>query len=309
MYYEQNMTQQQISNILEISRMTVSRMLQKAREEGVVDIKVNYDGSYIELEDDIKDKYSLKEVIITPFDQGESLKQILAEATASILIRILKPNDIVGVGWGSTLAYIPNSVDKDVKVGITFVPLIGGYGQTKIEIHANQIASNLASAFSGKSYLMHAPAMVDSLELKNALLTDNNISSVLQIGEKSNIAIIGIGSPFSPESTMFESGYFRNEDIEELRRDRAECDIVSCTYLDNKGNECGLELIRRTIGITAAALKGIPLVIGVAGGAEKCLAIKLALKAGYLTGLVTDVKTAKFLLNESKFDSDSLIVD
>jgi deoxyribonucleoside regulator len=300
MYYEQNMTQQEISEILMTSRMTVSRMLQKARGEGVVEIKVNYEGGYIELEDDLKEKYNLKEVMITPSDLGERLKQILAEAAASILSRILKPNDIVDVGWGSTLAYIPCCFDKELKVDATFVPLIGGYGQTKIEMHANQIASNMATAFGGKFHSLNAPAMVDSLELKNVLLTDNNINFVLEIAKKANVAIIGIGSPFSPESTIFESGYFKNEDIEKLRKAGAECDIVSCMYLDQNGNECGQKLASRTIGITAADLKRIPFVLGVAGGARKCRAIKLALQTGYLTGLVTDEKTGNYLLNSAE---------
>jgi DNA-binding transcriptional regulator LsrR (DeoR family) len=295
MYYEQNMTQQEISNLLGTSRMAISRMLQKAKEEGVVDIKVNYDGAFIEMEDNLKEKYKLKEILVTPFDQGERLKQVLAEATASILMRILKDNDIVGVGWGSTLAYIPQYMERG-KVDATFVTLIGGYGQKKIEMHGSYIASSMANSLNSKCHLLNAPAMVDSLELCETLLTDKNISSVLAIGRKANIAVIGIGAPFSPESTIFDSGYFKTKDIDELRKEGAECDIVSRVYLDGQGNECGFALTNRTIGITAAELKRIPLVIGVAGGEAKHRAIKLALQAGYVNGLVTDEKTAKFLL-------------
>ena len=295
MYYEQNMTQQEISKMLGSSRMTISRMLQKAKEEGVVDIKVNYDGAFIEMEDDLKEKYKLKEIVVTPFDQGERLKQVLAEATASILARILKDDDIVGVGWGSTLAYVPQYMERG-NVGATFVALIGGYGQKKIEMHANNIASSIANSVNSKCHLLNAPAMVDSLELCETLLTDKGISTVLNIGREANIAVIGIGSPFSPEATILDSGYFKTEDIDELRKEGAECDIVSRVYLDRQGNECGFALTNRTIGITAAELKRIPLVVGVAGGEAKHQAIKLALQAGYVNGLVTDEKTATFLL-------------
>ena len=81
-----------------------------------------------------------------------------------------------------------------------------------------------------------------------------------------------------------------------MRKEGAECDIVSRVYLDGQGNECGFALTDRTVGITAAELKKIALVIGVAGGEAKHLAIKLALQEGYVNGLVTDEKTAKFLL-------------
>ncbi len=295
MYYEQNMTQQEISGILGTSRISISRMLQKAKEEGVVDIKVNYDGAFIEIEDDLKDKYNLQQIVVTPFEQAERLKQVLAEATAGMLTRILKGKDIVGVGWGSTLSYIPQYMEG-AKIDATFVPLIGGYGQKKIEMHADNIASRLANSVKGKCHLLNAPAMVDSLDICQTLLADKNISSVLDIARKATIAVVGIGSPSSPEATILDSGYFKAEDIDELRNKGAACDIVSCVYLDRQGNECGLALPNRMIGITAAELKKIPLVIGVAGGEAKHKAIQLALQAGYVNGLVTDEQTATFLL-------------
>lgn len=295
-YYEQNMTQQEIANMLGTSRMSVSRMLQKAREEGIADIRINYEGSFIEMEDSIKEKYKLREVLITPADTGERLKQFLSEATAGLLVRILKQNDIVGIGWGSTLTYIQQYIEKSVKVGATFVPLIGGYGQINLEMHANQIASSLAKAFHGKAHYLHAPAIVDHLELKQSLLRDNRLRSVLDMGKAANIAIVGIGAPFGPDSTLFDSEYFVQADIDELRAAGAECDIASCVYLDKHGRECAVESVQRVIGIAAEDLKAIPLVIGVAGGTGKHLAIKLAVQSGYFDSMVMDEETGKYLL-------------
>jgi DNA-binding transcriptional regulator LsrR (DeoR family) len=119
----------------------------------------------------------------------------------------------------------------------------------------------------------------------------------LNIGRKANIAVIGIGAPFSPETTIYDSGYFKAEDIKILRDVGAECDIMSRVYLNKEGNECALSLTNRTIGISAKELKQIPLVIGAAGGKAKHQAVKLALQSGYLKGLVTDEQTAQFLLS------------
>lgn len=295
-YYEQNMTQQEIANMLGTSRMSISRMLQKAREEGIADIRINYEGSFIELEDEIKEKYKLREVLITPSDRGERLKQVLAEASASLLSRILKNNDIVAVGWGSTLTYIAQYIDKSSKASATFVPIVGGYGQISLEMHANQIASKLAKAFHGSAQYLHAPAIVDNLKLKNSFITDNSIKTVLDMGKRANIALVGIGAPFSPESTLFDSGYFVQNDIDELRAAGAECDIASCIYLDKEGRECTVESVERVVGISADDLKKIPLVIGVAGGNGKHVAVQLAAQSSYFDIIVTDEETGKFLL-------------
>lgn len=67
MYYEEDMTQGAISKELGIYRTSVSRLLKKAREDGVVKITVSsdIDGAF-ELERQLEKLFGLKEVIIVP---------------------------------------------------------------------------------------------------------------------------------------------------------------------------------------------------------------------------------------------------
>lgn len=294
-YYEDNMSQQEIANTLGISRMTISRMLQKAREEKIVEIKIHDENSYIELEDRIRGKYGLKEVVIAPTQKGADLKKVLSEAAAALFMRIVKNKDIVAVGWGSTIAYIPQYIKKAPKMNVTFVPMIGGYGQAQLHFHANQIASGMAEVFGGTAYYLHAPAMVDNVESKAVFLQNDEIKNTLALGEKADIAIIGIGSPFSEGSTLFDSGYFKEDDMRQLKEEGAECDIVSCIYLNKEGQECSRAVSQKVIGISGDCLKEIPLVIGTAGGKGKHHAIDLALKSRYIDIIVTDEETGNFL--------------
>lgn len=298
-YYEDNMSQQEIASTLGISRMTVSRMLQKAREEKIVEIKINDENSYIELEDKIRGKYGLKEVVIASCPETVDLKKALSEAAAGLFMRLVKNKDIVAIGWGSTISYIPEYIKKALNLNVTFVPLIGGYGQAQLNFHANQIASGMAQLFKGTAYYLHAPAMVDDVESKVVFMQNDEIKNTLALGEKADIAIIGIGSPFSEGSTLFDSGYFREKDIRELKEAGAECDIVSCIYLNKEGRECSRAVSEKVIGISGARLKEIPIVIGIAGGSGKHHAIDLALKSGYINMMVTDVETGKFLAREN----------
>ena len=59
LYYEKNMTQQEISKITGLSRIKVSRLLQKAKDMGIVKITVDYSGSFLEMENKIAEKYKL----------------------------------------------------------------------------------------------------------------------------------------------------------------------------------------------------------------------------------------------------------
>ena len=63
LYYQLNYSQQQIANKLEISRPTVSRLLQYAKDKGYVQIKVSDPFMDLEsLQEKLTSKYQLKEV-------------------------------------------------------------------------------------------------------------------------------------------------------------------------------------------------------------------------------------------------------
>ena len=296
MYYDENMTQQEIADKLGVSRPSVSRMLQRARQNGIVEIKIRYEGSYTKLEDALEKTFHLREAVITPFEKPEILKHLLAEAAANYLMRTIKDNDIVGVSWGTTLALIPKYV-KNVSRNVTFVPLVGGADQTKLDIHSNAITINLANAFGGKGQLLHAPVVVDSAKVKEILISDTSISEVLELASRADVAIIGIGSPSAQSSTIRQTRYYTDKELNALQKAHAVSDIC-WIFLDRDGNVCPIELNQRVIGITVDKIKDIPNVIAVAGGTEKQDAILAALKGGYINVLVTDEKTAEFLLNQ-----------
>ncbi len=65
LYYEQDMTQAQIARELGIYRTTISRLLKRGREQGIVTIAINYDyNENLWLEQQLKQKFGLKEAVV-----------------------------------------------------------------------------------------------------------------------------------------------------------------------------------------------------------------------------------------------------
>jgi deoxyribonucleoside regulator len=299
MYYELNMTQQQIANHLGISRMSISRLLQKAQDEGVVTIKINYEGAFLEIEELIKKKYGIKDVVICLNDDDEdALTDLLATATADYLKYHLKTGITVAVGWGTTLSNIPKHMEKSTNMDLLFVPMIGGHGENSLDVHSTQIASNFAKKTGGKALPLLAPAMVQTEEEKKAIILNSYVSSTLEKVTTAEICIMSLGAPLAENATITKSGYFSNVDIEAFKNEKAECDIVSIIYIDREGNECNTSISNRSIGITKQQLLNIPTKICVVGGNNKHLGTKLALEHGYIDVLITDINTANFLMNE-----------
>lgn len=77
MYYEWDMRQSEIAAQLGISQATVSRLLDRAKKEGVIRITINVPkGVYTELEEGLIKKFGLRDaIVVDSLDDEEMLIQ------------------------------------------------------------------------------------------------------------------------------------------------------------------------------------------------------------------------------------------
>lgn len=302
MYYDEGLNQGEIAEKLQISKSSISRILSSAKDKNIVKISVvnPIKNQYINLEKQMEKKFKLKEAIIVDSmtNEPEEIKRELARAAAEYLKRVIKDDQIIGVTWGTTLSKIPEYVKNDRRNKVTFIPLVGGVGETNIEIHSNSIALELSKKFKGESRMLYAPSIVDNENRKEIFIHDKNIQAFFELMKKADIALMGIGFPLLNTSTLIESGYFTLDDIEDLERQGATADICSM-FIDKYGSGDKFELNKRIIGISLESLKKVPLKIGVAGYIEKKKAILASIVGGYVDVLIVDNKTAEAVLDLS----------
>ena len=199
MYYEQDMTQSQIAKELGIYRTTISRMLKAAREIGIVTITINYDDAETySLEEKLKNKFSLQDVVVVPSspDQPEHVKlKAMGQACAKILDKHVTDGDIVGFSWGSSLAAVVRELkEKDLK-NVTCVPMVGGpSGKLESKYHVNTICYQAAQKWHAESLMIDVPAIVEKKETKNDILVSNYFRDIATLWEQMTVSIFGIGS-------------------------------------------------------------------------------------------------------------------
>ena len=295
LYYEKNLTQQEISKMTGLSRIKVSRLLQKAKDSGVVKITVDYSGSFLELEHKIITKYKLKDVIIVDDNIDTNAKNMMASAAAYYLENNLTDKCTVAVGWGTTLRLIQEHIHP-INKKILFSPIIGGHGKHQFDLHASTIASSLAKQTGCDSLSLLAPAFAQTSIDKEILLNDNVIQEVLTASAKAEFALFSLGNPLILESSIKKSGYFSDQDISLLHAENALCDVVSILFLNDKGQPCCENITNRSIGIKAEELKKIQTKICVIEGEAKQVTVKIALEAGFIDVLILDNKMAEYLL-------------
>lgn len=102
LYYNVEMTQNQIAERFFTSRSKISRMLKEARQLGIVEIKIlePWDRN-VELEQEFMRRFALKDVRVISVKEANNtmVLQKLGEVAAYYLDNLLNDNMILGISW------------------------------------------------------------------------------------------------------------------------------------------------------------------------------------------------------------------
>ncbi|MEQ8197609.1 MAG: sugar-binding transcriptional regulator [Clostridiaceae bacterium] len=296
LFYEDNMSQKDISVLLGISKPQVCRMLNFAKENNIVEFTINNPYSQeFRLEEKLTEKYSLKEAFVFNFTYQNTDEAIekLGECCAEQLDKYFTDNSVIGVMSGRTIASVSNFAHKLTREGLEFVPLVGNMGSRGHKWHANVIAENFAHKAGGNYSLLNAPIVFQNKEACNLIKKEPSISQILEKGKACNIALVGIGE-INLSSTSYLCGAFSEDDITELSAQNAAASICT-SYISKDGRILDVELSSRSIGVSLKELLN-SITIAVSTGKEKIEATEAVLKSGYIDIFMTSQDIAEELL-------------
>ena len=290
-YYMQDMTQQQISEVLGITRMRVVKLLDKARKSGVIQFKIRQDSvSRIEIEQALASRYKLKDAFVVPIAPGDVVNDTIAKAASMYISDRLPENGFINIGYGDTPRKLLNYLAAISDRTVSCVSLTGG---------VNYYLPNTQSGiFHAKLYLIPAPLLTSTKELAEATRSEQAVQDIARMSRVSDMTVVGIGS-MSDEATIVASNILSQSDFLYLRMQGAVGDILS-HFIDANGQPVDAEIDDRLISTPLETLKELKNVIGVAGGIDKRDAIRAVLNGQYLDVLITDEITAAALLENGE---------
>jgi DNA-binding transcriptional regulator LsrR (DeoR family) len=302
MYYEWNMRQAVIANQLGLSQTTVSRLLTRSKEEGIIRISVNLPkGVYTELEEILVKKFNMRDVIVVDSmdDDEKYILRDLGASAAYYLESAIRPNEIIGLSsWSANLLAMVDALRPPPrKPGVKVVQILGGIGNPAVEAHATRLTSRMAQLVNGDAVFLTVPGIVASEAARDILLADEYVQQTLNLFNQITTALVGIGA-LDPSPLLAQSGnIFSQQELDLLRKQKAVGDIL-LRFFDQNGDlvETGLE--KRVISMSLKQLATVNRAIGVAGGSRKYAAILGALRGHWINILVTDHFTANRLAKE-----------
>jgi DNA-binding transcriptional regulator LsrR (DeoR family) len=291
LYYQDQLSQQQIAERLGVSRSTVSRMLQLARDQGIVRIEIRRPSPASALARQLESELGLRRAVVVPTRPRDELQALVAPALAEIERLELRPDDALAVSWGATVWEIAQSSRFPALRGVCLVPAIAGFDELDVRFQTNEIARRIADTSGARVSFLHSPAL-PSAELRRSLLADADMGRRLALWDRLAAALVGIGAPaheMQNDPTHILAG---RADL-----DAAVGDVVS-RYFDLEGRPVLLEHEDRVLGLSRAQLRNTGTVVGVAAGPAKARAIVGAARAGLIDVLVTDAATAAAALEQ-----------
>jgi DNA-binding transcriptional regulator LsrR (DeoR family) len=296
LYYRQDYNQEEIARQLGMSRARVVRLLKEARTRGLVQIRINAPVNLLELEEQLLERYRgtpLERVRLVPtVSDEEEQRHLLAHELPSLLA--LGYNDIVAVSWGRTLSQAIDLLPTQVAPGLTVVSMLGGIQGGMRTANPYDIAFRLGQRLRAAVYTLQAPALVRDPEMAALLLQQESLQETLALAGRARVALFS-GGDLGEGSTLERLHAISREERLWLQSRGAVGDLL-CHFLDSTGQTLDLEGRLIPVALPLEALRRIPERICLGGGEAKHATILALLRGGYITTLISDEATARFLL-------------
>jgi len=299
LYYLDNLGQQEVADMVGVSRTSVSRLLARARERGVVRIEVSpYEPRNRNLESALVQRFDLRHAVVVKTLPGVSVAQIrrtVGYFAGPVVAEWLRPQSVVGLAGGRTLRELVQYLTPEagLPAGITAVQLMGNVGASVSPVDAAELTHLMAQRSRGVFYPLSAPAFAPDPATRAAYMSHAHVQLVWQLFDAMELAMVGVGT--LDDSVFIERGALEEGGLRRLRALGAVGEICGRFY-DRDGRECQADHHERVLSITLDQLRRVPAVVGVTNGPGRAEAVRAALTGQLLKSLVTDEAGAQAIM-------------
>jgi DNA-binding transcriptional regulator LsrR (DeoR family) len=298
LYYVRELRQPVIAELTGFSISKVSRLLAQAREAGVVRIWVEPPSDERPaLAEQLGKRFGI-EALISPGREPDpaGAARLSGVAAVDAVVQALPDSGTVGVAAGYTVGAMASALPQLDRPGLTIMPLVGGWDAQHQFLDGNQLTRRIAERLGATPLFLHAPAMLDTPEMKDALLRDSAISATTARWASLDLAVVGIGG--GPES---HPGYRTVVDRmgDPTRRELASMAVagdIAGHFFRADGSFVEDPWDQRIVAIPIADLRRVPRVVAIAAGVPKAAAILGALRSSVIHVLITDSSTGEAVL-------------
>lgn len=244
------------------------------------------------LESALAARFGLETAIVA---QGDDPIEAVGAQAALALARVLRSRqapEIIGVAHGRTVRAMVTHLPQMRLAQRQFVSLLGDLSLARAA-YPHVVMSDLARITGAQCFPLSAPLYLDTAQEQSLLHGVRYIKEVVDLAARADLWVVGLGG-VSAEHQLIRTQMIAPQDAREVVALGAVGEIMG-RYFDAQGREVCSALATRTMAPPISALREHR-VWALAGGTEKVPALRAALEAGLLRGLITDFSAAERLL-------------
>lgn len=303
LYYLQDLTMDAIGAELSISRSSVSRLLDQARSQGIVDIRVASPAEAPQrIEREIKSRYGVSAYLVPVPERTSHIDRLerVALTAARMLGDFFSSNMTMGIAWGSTTSAVSRHLVKKATTNSEVVQLNGaGNDHTTGVTYSSEILRRFGEAFGVHVTHFPVPAFFDDPNTKAAVWRERSTARIVELQKKMDIALFGLGSLFAEvPSQVYAGRYLSEADVSQLEKDGIVGDVATVFFrADGSWEDISINL--RSTGPGLDVVRATPRRLCVVPGASRLQSLQGALAAELITDLIIDDATARALIDNA----------
>ncbi|CAN5549406.1 sugar-binding domain-containing protein [soil metagenome] len=284
----------EIAERLGINRFKVARLLEAARECGMVKIEITSPGQVdLDLSARLKDALGLVHCAVVLGHDTADMADLGSRGAvaAELLAETLRDGDILGLPWSRSVLEMTTHLTSLPRVQV--IQLSGAMEMPGFDASSVDIVRATARVGDGEAVIFHAPFILDDPEVAHSIRRQPSVAEGLTAATTATHAVVGIGAWAADSSTLYALA------TSSEREEAAQAGVIGETagvFFDEGGNTIPMSLTDRMITVSGAQLRAIPEVIAIAGGAGKAEVMLAAARGGLINGVVLDTALADAIL-------------
>ena len=296
LYYVAGMTQDQIARELGVSRQRAQRLVSRAMAEGLIHVRIEHPiAACLELEQALSDRFGLIRARVSPgLGAGADAVRAIAPAAAQELERFLAMPEplVIALGTGRALRGMVDAMTTMDAPQHSLVSMIGNIAPDGSASFFDVIM-RIADKVRAPHYPMPMPVISSTLQEFAAFTSLAPIARVRDLAARADVIFVGVGQ-MADDAPLLADGFITRAELTALQKRGAVGEVAGWVF-DDAGAYLETPGSTRNGGVQIVPRLPRP-AIGVAAGPSKVPAIRAALKAGILNGIVTDESSARAIL-------------
>ncbi len=299
MYWVQGMKVEEVGRRLSLSRSTVSRMLARARSEGVIEFRIRRAETRTDLlRRALQERFPVAASVSDASEDTHAGRlRAVGEDAASWIDALIQPSDVIAVSWGSTVDAMSLYL-RSHPVEAAQVVQLHGWGSTPTQEpnYASRILDRFGSAFRAKVQYFPVPVFFDSASTRRAVWSEKWVDEVVRLRDRADLLVASVGvSAAEAPGHVYGNGYLDARDRRELEDNHVIGNLGAVFFREGAATD-GISVNDRSTGMPFEQIRQIRTRMLLAADPAKAVAVHTLLDAGLITHVALDTATAQAVL-------------